>query len=141
MPEYPVTVRLDADGVPSVEAPGQVKTFTMPERIKRGGTLMLITLLVALPFVFIPIIHFLAVPMIVVFGGVMSVKQLSSVYRLAPMRMPCPKCGASNRVGGGVGYRSLEAKDQMCSSCRRNLTLRIVPIADSQVPPAPAHTS
>jgi hypothetical protein len=141
MPEVPVTVRLDADGVPPVEAPGRFDAFTLPQRIKRSGLLMVVALGIAVPFVFIPIIHFLAVPMILIFGSIMAVKQLRSVGRLAPLRIACPKCAALNRVGGGVGYRSFGPIERPCDSCRRRLSLTVVPIPGSQVPPPSAQSS
>jgi hypothetical protein len=72
-------------------------------------------------------VHLVGIPLIVVTGLVMAVRQLRSVAVLTPVRMACPRCGAANSFGGGLGLRTATGPiDLTCESCRRPLQLTIV---------------
>lgn len=105
---------------------GLLRTFTAADRAGRAGAVLLGALGLAGMFIPIPIIHLLAIPIILVAGAGVAGRQLMSVARLAPLRIACPKCGAVNRVGGGLGYRQIDRPiERMCEECRRGLQLRI----------------
>ncbi len=127
MPDRPVTVSLSATGVNPVSVAGIVTDFSRPQRVLRSAVVMGIAVLLAATLIPIPIIHLLGIPLLLLTGVVASVRQMTKIGRLHPVKVACPKCGATNRVGGGLGYTSLEPQERMCDSCRRGLTLTIVP--------------
>jgi hypothetical protein len=110
----------------ATRADGRVREFTPGERVKRAVLVMLLAIALAATLIPIPIIHLLGIPMLLITGIVLSIRQLSLVARLVPLQLPCPKCHAANRVGGGLGLRNIaEPIERMCEGCRRGLTLRI----------------
>jgi hypothetical protein len=121
-------VSLEAPGVAASEKEGRYVEFTPRQRLMRAGKLMLIALGLAVAFLPIPIIHLLAIPMLLIGGIALSLRQLSMAGMLRPLRIPCPKCGAGNRVGRMLGVRSIEPLTVECDSCRRELTRRITVI-------------
>ena len=123
MPDRTVTVSLTLPGTEPVLATGVFTEFTRGERVKRAAVVMLVAILLAATLIPIPIVHLLGIPLLLVVGVILSIRQLSMVGRLQPLRIACPKCGELNRVGGGLGYSSITPRERMCDSCRRGLTL------------------
>ena len=122
-----VQVVLAAPGVNSVTAPGILCSFTPFDRVKRAALVFGGAVLLAATLIPIPIIHLLGIPLLLITGIVMAVRQLRAVGRLLPLRIACPKCGAVNRVGGGFGYHDPAAPhERACDSCRRHLTMQII---------------
>src|ERR1041384_6213797 len=130
MPDRNVIVSLNATGAEPVGANGVFHEFTVKERIVRAGIVMLVAILLASTLIPIPIVHLLGIPILLVTGVVLAIRQVSMAGRLRPLRLACPKCGALTRVGGGLGYRTAEPRERMCDSCRRGLMLRIDPLPD-----------
>ena len=141
MPEHAVRVILDLPGSMSTEANGVFDEFTIAQKIKRSGLTMLGAVGLSATLIPIPIIHLIGPPMLLLTGAVLAIMQLTYVGRLSAVSVPCPKCGKPNRIGGGLGRRSIAPAERMCEACRRGLTLRIVPIDESQVPGATPQTS
>ena len=129
MPDRRVVVSLEAPGGDVTQRDGLFAEFTMAQRVRRGVIVFLAATGLAILFLPIPIIHLLAIPMILLAGIVMAFRQLSVVGRLAPVRIACPKCGVPNRIGGGLGVRSIGPTPRVCESCRRVLVRRIELIA------------
>jgi hypothetical protein len=126
MTERRVVVVLEAPDGTTASADGLLREFTLAERARRAALVMLVAIGLAATLIPIPIIHLLGIPLLLIAGVVLTIRQVSSVARLRPLRIPCPKCGGVNRVGGGLGYRSItDPMDRMCEGCRRILTLRI----------------
>lgn len=110
----------------TVSADGWLREFTAAERAKRAALVMVVAIGLAATLIPIPIIHLLGIPLLLIAGVVLAIRQSSSVARLRPLRITCPKCGGVNRVGGGLGYRSVaDPMDRMCEGCRRILTMQI----------------
>ncbi|MGH7594542.1 MAG: hypothetical protein ACRELE_11935 [Gemmatimonadales bacterium] len=105
--------------------PGVLNEFAMVDRVKRSAIVLGAAVLLAATLIPIPIIHLLGIPLFLIGGVVVSIRQLSLMGRLRPVRIACPKCGELNRVGGGLGLSSLAPRERMCDSCRRELTRRI----------------
>jgi hypothetical protein len=141
MPERRVMVSLATTATEPVRAEGVFNEFTTVERIRRSGIVMVVAVLLAATLIPIPIVHLLGIPLLLVGGAILSIRQLSMVGRLHPLRIACPKCGELNRVGGGLGYSSDAPRERMCDSCRRGLTLSIDPESGFPVTQSPAHTS
>lgn len=123
MPERPVTVVLATHGPEPVRAEGVFDEFTVAQRVKRSVVILGVAILLAATLIPIPIVHLLGIPLLLAVGVILSIRQLSMVGRLQPLRIACPKCGELNRVGGGLGYSSITPRERMCDSCRRGLTL------------------
>jgi hypothetical protein len=122
-----VTVELRAEGCDPVCREGELTTFALGKRGLRAGTVLIGAMLLAGAIIPIPIVHLVGIPLILGIGIAVAVRQFRSVARLAPMRMPCPKCGADNLMGGGLGYRSATGPiNRNCESCRRPLALRFL---------------
>jgi hypothetical protein len=84
------------------------------------------TVIAAAILIPIPIVHLIGIPLVLLAGLVAAIRQAQSVARLEPMRLACPRCGAENAIGGGLGYRNVgQAIPRPCESCRRPLTLHI----------------
>jgi len=127
MGERRVRVVLEASGGETVRRDGVFTEFTVARRAARSGLIVLVSVGLALLFVPIPIIHLLAIPMILLGGIAVAIRQLSVLGRLGPLRIACPKCSALNRIGGGLGVRSMGPRTQSCESCRRELVVRLEP--------------
>ncbi len=130
MPERHVRVTLEIEGEPPTETDATLVEFTPIERIKRSAGMLAGTLLLTIVIVFIPIVHFVGVPLVFFSGITVSVLQMRATARLDPVQLACPKCGGINRLGGGLGVAHLaDTTHHMCENCRRELTLRITPKA------------
>lgn len=141
MPERLVTVRLTAPGAEPVSAPSVFDEFTVADRVRRSGLVMLAAVLLAATLIPIPIIHLLGIPLLLFTGVFLAIRQLSLAGRLRPVRIACPKCGQPNRIGGGLGVASLAPRERMCDSCRRNLMVVVEPRPPTAVAGNPADTS
>ncbi|MGH7584400.1 MAG: hypothetical protein ACREL5_14360, partial [Gemmatimonadales bacterium] len=96
-----------------------------------GGAILVAAMLIP-----IPIVHLVGIPLMLIVGVVIAMRQFASAVRLRPVKIACPRCGGPNRVGGGLGYRSIaDPIERSCEQCRRTLSL-IVTARDSSQPPA-----
>ncbi|MEO8480221.1 MAG: hypothetical protein ABI542_11380 [Gemmatimonadota bacterium] len=120
-----VNVTLTTSDAPPTSVPGSLKVFSPPRRMLRAGVVMLIFVGMAAMLIPIPIVHLVGIPLTLIIGIVVAARTLRTVARLAPTHLACPKCGARNNVGGGIGYRTETGPiDRACESCRRPLELR-----------------
>ena len=125
MRSRPVTVSLSIAGVEPAQRAGVFQEFTVVDRVRRSATIMVVAVLLAATLIPIPIVHLLGIPLLLLIGAVTAIRQLGMIGRLESVRIPCPKCGEPNRVGGGLGRSSLDPHEQVCDSCRRTLTMSI----------------
>jgi len=126
MRTHTVAVTLEAPGAAAVTRDGVLCDFTAADRMKRATIVMMVAVVLAGALLPIPIIHLLGIPLVLITGIVMAGRQLACIARLQPLRIPCPKCQAVNRVGGGFGFRRVTGDlDRTCDSCRRRITMRI----------------
>ncbi len=121
-----VQVTLEAsDGSTTVEQ-GTLQEFSEFDRFRRAAIIFGVAVLMAAMLIPVPIIHLLGIPLVLVIGIVLAVRQLRLSCRLTPMKIKCPRCHESNRLGGGLGLRSAtEPFERQCEDCRRPLTVRI----------------
>ncbi|HET9064195.1 MAG TPA: hypothetical protein VFN22_00040 [Gemmatimonadales bacterium] len=123
-----VTVTLATSDAPPTSVPGSLTVFSPSRRMLRAGVVMLIFVGVAASLIPIPIVHLVGIPLALIVGMLVAFRTLRTVARLAQTHLACPKCGARNNVGGGLGYRTETGPvDRACESCRRPLELRFVP--------------
>lgn len=121
-----VHITLAAAGGEATTADGTLREFSVMDRARRALITLGVGLLCVAVLIPIPIIHLLGIPLALIASVVISVRQFSSAARLDPLRMACPKCGGTNRIGGGLGLRHpTRPVERMCDDCRRHLQLRI----------------
>lgn len=114
-----------ADGTAS-QAPGELRTFSLAERLGRAALVFLAACALAALLIPVPIVHLVGIPLVLLVGVIAAARQVMAVARLAPMRIPCPRCQAANSLGGGLGYRTTTGPiERQCESCRRPLELRL----------------
>ncbi len=119
-----ITVTLAASADAVTRAPGRLTVFTTAQRMIRALTVVGVALVMAAMLIPVPIVHLVGIPLVLIIGIAVAVRQYRSVARLAPMRLACPRCGAENSLGGGLGYRSATGPiPRACESCRRPLEL------------------
>lgn len=127
--QYAANVTLSSSDGAMATLDSWVRIYTPMERVYRAGLLMIVCIGLAASLIPIPIIHLLGIPLVLITGLVLALKQLRAVARLRPLQIHCPKCDAVNRVGGGIGMRSLaQPTEWTCEGCRRVLTLRVEPV-------------
>lgn len=108
-----------------MRASGEMRILTAGARVGRAAGIMLIAVALAAAIIPVPIIHLVGIPLILVAGVVAAVRQLRSVAQLAPLRVQCPRCGAGNSIGGGLGLATATGPmHRDCESCRRQLEIR-----------------
>lgn len=119
-----VTVSLSTSDAPPTSVPGSLSVFNPPRRMLRAGVVMLSFVGMSALLIPIPIVHLIGIPLVLIIGIFVAIRTLRTVARLAPTHLACPKCGARNNVGGGLGYRTEAGPiDRACESCRRPLEL------------------
>ncbi len=135
MPEPNVDVTLTAaDGRESV-VPGILTEVAAGTRFRRVAVTLGVALVLTAAMIPIPIVHFIGVPLVLIGGIAAAVWQGKQVATLERVEIPCPCCGAANRVGGGPGYPSTTGPfSHPCTNCRLPLTLRLAPISARDIP-------
>lgn len=131
MAERVVSVVLAASGGEQTTGEGRLVELPRATRLLRALGFGVGSILVAALFIPIPIIHFLAPPAIIITGMVLATRQARATARLLPCRLPCPKCGASLLLGGGLGMaHPMEPMEVRCGDCRRGLTRTLTAAQD-----------
>ncbi|HRP07828.1 MAG TPA: hypothetical protein PLL69_05010 [Gemmatimonadales bacterium] len=121
---HQVTVVLAASADDATRVPGILTEFNHAQRLLRALTVIGVALVMAAMLIPVPIVHLVGIPLVFIIGIGVAVRQYRAVARLEPVRIACPKCGAENSIGGGLGYRSATGPiARACESCRRSLEL------------------
>lgn len=121
-----MTVELAAGNAEVSRATGELRSFSPLDRLGRAVAALGITLVAAAAIIPIPIVHLVGIPIILIAGTAVAFRISRSVAVLAPMRLPCPRCGAANSLGGGLGLRTITGPiARQCESCRRPLELHL----------------
>lgn len=124
MTDRAVTVVLAAAADDATRIPGQLTVFNPGQRVLRALTVIAVALVMAALLIPVPIVHLVGIPLVLIIGIGVAVRQFRAVARLAPVRIACPRCGAENSLGGGLGYPSATGPiPRACESCRRPLEL------------------
>lgn len=77
----------------------------------------------AIAAVFLPVLHFVLVPLLLIAGPLMALSQLTNRVTVLEVEGPCPACGA--RVHETPRRDARTPIDLRCTSCRRALTVRL----------------
>ena len=115
MTQVQVAVSLTAFGFPPRPATALVIEQTTGERVGRVFAGLGMFWALALGGLFIPVAHFILVPVFLAAGVVMAVKRSREDRRLAEVRGPCPRCGAQQVFKGGGRFANGRSLD--CPAC------------------------
>jgi hypothetical protein len=121
MTHVQVAVSLTAFGFPPRHATALVIEQSTGERVVRAFAGLGLFWALALGGLFIPVAHFILVPVFLAAGVVMAIKRSREERRLAEVRGPCPRCGAQQVIKAGgrfVPGRSLD-----CPACHGSFAL------------------
>lgn len=122
----PVQVTLTATGADPSSGPGRLTVFSPGRRMVRAAVVLFLFVGLAAMLIPIPVIHLVGIPLMLVIGLVTAVRTVGREARLDRMHLGCPKCGARNDLGGGLGLPNATGPfARSCSSCRRGLTMTI----------------
>jgi hypothetical protein len=120
-----VRLRLDA-GEAGTDGQAELRAVTPAEAKKKALTVAGICWGIALAMLPIPIVHFIAPPLLLLFGPLLG----WIVYRLnrgaADVTSgggPCPKCGAAISLAGRDATWPIQTQ---CSACSENVSIRKV---------------
>lgn len=123
-----VQVTITTAGVEPSTGPGRLVEYSPGRRLLRAAGVFLAFVGLAALLIPIPVIHLVGIPLMLVLGLVTAARTLGREARLARMHLPCPKCGARNDLGGGLGLANPSGPFAItCSSCRRGLTMTLAP--------------
>jgi len=121
MTQVEVAISLSAFGFEPRAATAVVIEQTTAERVGRAIAGLGMFWALALAGLFIPVAHFILVPVFLTAGIIMAVKRSKEEKRLQLVRGACPRCGAQQdfKVGGRfVSGRSLD-----CPACHGTFTV------------------
>jgi hypothetical protein len=128
-----VPVTLTIFGASPVAAVAVVRRRSLASRLGRAGLGLAIAWLLAFPAIFLPVLHFVLVPGLVVGGVVLAAQRLREDRTLARVEGRCPRCGAS--VDATPGGRFRLPRSVQCIHCRNTLTLMAADARGSEGPP------
>lgn len=123
-----VPVRLAAFGAAPTPARAAVEVNSPGVRARRAGLALLAAWGLAVLAVFIPIAHFVLVPLLLVAGPLLAARRLGEVRTLLRLEGRCPRCGLAQTFE--TGGRFPPRRPVTCARCRSELTV--------EAPPTPA---
>jgi hypothetical protein len=123
MTQVQVAVLLTAFGFEPRPATALVIEQSTGERVARVFTGLGMFWALALGGLFIPLAHFILVPVFLTAGAVTGIKRWSEIRRLAEVRGPCPRCGAQQAFKAGGRFESGRSLD--CPACHGTFALAV----------------
>src|SRR6185295_1403219 len=115
MTQVQVAISLTAFGFEPRPATAVVIEQSTAERVGRVFTGLGMFWALALGGLFIPVAHFVLVPVFLTAGIIMAVKRAREDRRLAEVRGPCPRCGAQQTFKAGGRFAPGRSLD--CPAC------------------------
>jgi hypothetical protein len=103
---------------------------TMVGRATRAARALGALWLAALVCVFIPLLHFVLVPSLLLAGPIVAFLRLREDVSLAAVRGACPRCQVDRTFEGSGRFR--DGRHLHCDGCGRSITLRL----QGDVPPS-----
>ena len=123
MPRVEMPISLTAFGYAPRPATAVVIAQTPGERVGRVLAGLGLFWALALAGLFIPVAHFILVPVFLVAGIVIGIKRWFEVRRLLQVRGPCPRCGAEQAFEGGGRFEDGRSLD--CPACHGAVGLAV----------------
>ena len=119
-----VEIVVEASDSEPVRAAGEMRVLGPGARVVRAAAILLLAVGLSAALIPVPVVHLVGIPLMLIAGVAAAVRQLRSVALLDPVRFPCPRCGARNSIGGGLGLATSTGPIQRdCESCRRQLQI------------------
>jgi len=115
MTQTQVAVSLTAFGFTPRPATAVVIEQSTGERVGRAFAGLGMFWALALGGLFIPVAHFILVPVFLGAGIIMAIKRSREDRRLAEVRGPCPRCGAQQTFKAGGRFEAGRSLD--CPAC------------------------
>ena len=115
MTQTQVAVSLTAFGFTPRPATAVVIEQSTGERVARAFAGLGMFWALALGGLFIPVAHFILVPVFLSAGIIMAIKRSREDRRLAEVRGPCPRCGAQQTFKAGGRFEAGRSLD--CPAC------------------------
>jgi hypothetical protein len=119
--EIETQASLTAFGHPPCWVTAVIVEQTPSQRLGRALAGLAMCWALALGGLFIPVAHFILVPIFVVAGVVVAVKRAHEERRLLLLRGACPRCGAAQEFKPGGRFATGRSVD--CPKCHGTLTL------------------
>lgn len=121
-----VDITLTMPGAEPVRTVGELRLLSTAARAGRAAGIMFMALALAVAIIPVPIIHLVGIPLVLLVGIGWAVRVSRSIAVLSRIRIPCPRCGSPNALGGGLGLRTTTGPLELtCESCRRVLVLTL----------------
>jgi hypothetical protein len=118
---FEIPVALGVFGATSARALAIVRRRSLASRAGRAGIALGVAWLLAFPAIFLPVLHFVLVPGLVVGGVVLAAMRLREDRTLARVQGVCPRCAAPLDLTPGGRFRL--PRTVQCVHCRNELTL------------------
>jgi hypothetical protein len=100
----------------------RVQSFNSKDRLKRAFKFLGIFWGAGLAAAFIPLLHFVLVPLLLIIGLVASLTAYSATSVILGGGGPCPECGANLPIARMANKPPLT---DLCTQCRRNVILEL----------------
>jgi len=123
MTQVLVAVSLTAFGFAPRPGTAVVIEQSTGERVGRVFTGLAMFWALALGGLFIPVAHFVLVPVFLTAGIIMAVKRSREDRRLAEVRGPCPRCGAQQTFKAGGRFAPGRSLD--CPACHGSFEVAV----------------
>jgi hypothetical protein len=123
MTQVQVAVSLTAFGFAPRSGTAVVIEQSTGERVGRAVAGLGMFWALALGGLFIPVAHFLLVPVFLAAGIILAVKRSREARRLAEVRGPCPRCGAQQTFKAGGRFAPGRSLD--CPACHGTFALAV----------------
>ena len=123
MTQTQVAVSLTAFGFTPRPATAVVIEHSTGERVGRAFAGLGMFWALALGGLFIPVAHFILVPVFLSAGIIMAIKRSREDRRLAEVRGPCPRCGTQQTFKAGGRFEPGRSLD--CPACHGTFALAV----------------
>ncbi len=107
--------------------------WTQAQRVQRALKALGLAWGAAIAAVFLPLLHFVLVPALLIAGPVAALVRYREQRSLRGFEGACPACGAALEE-----RRAMPLRDEVairCDACGRGLTLRLLSVVRSSSPP------
>lgn len=118
-------VTLQLPNCAPTEAVATVVERSMAERAWRAAALWAALWGAMAVCIFIPLLHFVLVPTLLVLGPVLGLRRLGEAVTLVSVRGPCPRCLAPRSYQVSVRFR--DGRAIHCDGCGNGMILRLDP--------------
>lgn len=123
MIERPVTLELP--NCTPTPALALVVERSLPTRVARAALIWGALWGAMVVCVFIPVLHFVLVPSLLVAGPVMGILRLRESASLAGLRGACPRCGVIRSFNASGRFK--DGREVHCDGCGNGMVVRAAP--------------